>query len=74
MIVAHGIVCKVLLLELLGRGPAGWEAVGKVPNCAVSTLRPVGGGWQVTDLLAVPPAVLAVSGGVPTGLGQVRQP
>jgi probable phosphoglycerate mutase len=74
VIVAHGIVCKVLLLELLGCGPAGWEALGKVPNVAVSTLTPMAAGYAVSELFVVPEPVLRVSGGVPTGLGQVRQP
>ena len=70
VVVAHGIVCKVLLLELLdAHGPAAWARLGKVPNCAVSCLRPSGNGYIADPLLSVPPGVLAVSGGVPTGLG-----
>ena len=59
VVVAHGVVCKVLLLSLLdGWGPRRWAEIGRVGNLAVSELfaRP-GGGWQAERLLVVPPAV-----------------
>ena len=72
-VVAHGAVCKVLVLTLLGLGPGGWDGVGRVPNLAVTELHPdAGGGWRAVRLFDLPAAVAAVSGGVPTGLGPAR--
>ena len=72
VIVAHGIVCKVLLLELLPEyGPTAWGRLGRVPNVAGSCLRPAGTGYEAASLLTVPEPVLRLSGGVPTGLGPV---
>jgi len=64
VVVAHGVVCKVLLLSLLdGWGPRRWGELGRVGNLAVSELfaRP-GGGWDSGKLLTVPAPVEAVSG------------
>ena len=76
VVVAHGIVCKVLLLTLLpGHGPAAWGRLGRVANVSVSELEPAdGGGWRATSLLAVPPGVLALSGGAETGVGLPAAP
>lgn len=62
VIVAHGIVCKILLLSLLpGWGPARWHELGKVHNLSVSELSPDSHGtWQATSLLTVPPPVLTL--------------
>lgn len=62
VIVAHGIVCKVLLLTLLpGWGPTRWHELGKVHNLSVSELTPLSAGrWQFHMLLTVPPPVLAL--------------
>lgn len=63
VVVAHGVVCKVLLLSLLpGYGPADWVRVGPVPNLAVSELV-FDGGWAAASLLAVPPPVAALAAG-----------
>ena len=70
VIVAHGIVCKVLLLELLpGHGPTAWPTLGRVPNVAVSCLRPASTGYEAVSLLTVPEPVTRLNGGLPTGLG-----
>lgn len=62
VIVAHGVVCKVLLLSLLaGRTPADWNAIGRAKNLAVSELVPGAGTWAATRLLEVPPPVAAVN-------------
>lgn len=62
VVVAHGVVCKVLLLSILrGRSPADWVRIGKIPNLAVSELVPDGGLWRAERLLFVPPPVLAVN-------------
>ncbi len=68
--VAHGVVCKVLLLSLLaGRAPTDWVKIGRVANLAVSELVPDGAGWRVDRLLEVPAPVAALTGGRPTEIG-----
>jgi broad specificity phosphatase PhoE len=70
VIVAHGVVCKVLLLTLLdGWGPTDWVKIGRVANLAVSELVPVGSEWQAKRLLEVPTPVVALTGGRPTETG-----
>jgi broad specificity phosphatase PhoE len=60
-VVAHGVVCKVLLLALLpDKGPSQWQALGKVANLAVSELHFDGKLWSAVTLLAVPPPVAAL--------------
>lgn len=62
VIVAHGVVCKVLLLCLLhGRSIADWVNIGRIPNMAVSELVPDGDLWHANQLLIVPPPVLEVN-------------
>lgn len=63
VVVAHGIVCKVLLLTLLdGHGPTSWGKLGRVANASVSELVPAGSGkWAAEKLLLVPDPVLAVA-------------
>jgi probable phosphoglycerate mutase len=75
VVVAHGVVCKVLLLALLpGYGPGAWNRLGRVPNLAVSELaRADGGAWAVTRLLELPQPVAALSDGAPTGVGEKSQ-
>jgi broad specificity phosphatase PhoE len=51
LIVAHGIVCKVLLLNVLpGWGVADWKRLGPVPNVGLSELVRDGDGWQALQL------------------------
>jgi broad specificity phosphatase PhoE len=60
VVVAHGIVCKVLLLSLLHDWDvSGWGKLGRSANVAVSELTPrADGRWAAERLLAVPdPAV-----------------
>ncbi len=59
VIVAHGIVCKVLLLCLLdGLGPTNWGKLGRVANVSVSELVPMASGkWHAEKLLTVPEGV-----------------
>lgn len=62
VVVAHGVVCKVLLLSILhGYGPADWVTIGRIPNLAVSELVPDGSKWRASQLLILPPPVLAVN-------------
>lgn len=74
VVVAHGVVCKVLMLSLLpGWGVADWVRFGRVANLSVSELRLDGGSWAAGDLLRVPPPVAALSAGEPTGTGEKSQ-
>jgi 2,3-bisphosphoglycerate-dependent phosphoglycerate mutase len=59
VVVAHGIVCKVLLLCLLNDwGPTNWGKLGRVANVSVSELVPAAGGkWHAETLLTVPEGV-----------------
>ena len=67
LVVAHGIVCKVLLLTLLdGYGPAAWNRLGRVANLSVSELVPAEPGWFAERLLQLPGPVAALAGA--TGL------
>jgi|YNPBryunderm2012_1023409.scaffolds.fasta_scaffold29629_1 probable phosphoglycerate mutase len=72
VIVAHGVVCKVLLLSLLpGMGPQNWIALGRVANLAVSELRPTSEGtWHATQLLVLPEPVALLNTGVPPGIAE----
>jgi broad specificity phosphatase PhoE len=59
-VVAHGLVCKVLLLSILpGKGPGDWLELGPVRNCSVTELE-FDGSWRAARLLEVPPEVAAV--------------
>jgi len=65
VLVAHGVVCKVLLFSLLPiLSVTDWTAVGKWLNLAVSALVCAPGGpWRAESLLEVPDPVRALSGG-----------
>lgn len=65
VVVAHGVVCKVLLLSLLpGLTAADWTRLGKVQNMAVSELVLRGKGpWAAAGLLVVPDPVRDETGG-----------
>lgn len=71
VVVAHGVVCKVLLLSLLdGHGPANWNDLGRVANGAVSELaRGPDGRWTAGQLLTVPPPVAQIPAGGPKSEG-----
>ena len=61
VIVAHGIVCKVLLLSLLpDTGVADWPHLGPIRNVAVSELVAADGVWQAVTLIEQPPAIRAL--------------
>ena len=58
LIVAHGIVCRVLLLSLLdGYSVADWTKLGRIHNLAVSELVLAGESWQAVRLGEIPTAV-----------------
>jgi broad specificity phosphatase PhoE len=57
VVVAHGVVCKVLLLSLLpGYTAADWHRLGPVPNVGVSELVGAGGDWEAVRVNEVPAA------------------
>ncbi|MBX9624037.1 MAG: histidine phosphatase family protein [Gemmataceae bacterium] len=71
VVVAHGVVCKVLMLSLLpGWGVADWVRFGRVANLSVSELHFDGTSWAAGALLRVPPPVAALTAGEPTGTGE----
>ena len=64
VIVAHGIVCKVLLLNLLeGWNAKRWHELGRVENLATSELVQDAEGWRAEQLLVVPDGVRELSTG-----------
>lgn len=70
VVVAHGIVSKVLLLSLVrGWDVTGWSRIGRVPNLAVSELIPDAGLWAAERLLIIPEPVAALTEGRPTEVG-----
>jgi probable phosphoglycerate mutase len=68
-IIAHGVVCKVLLLSLLrGYGPPDWTRLGRAMNLSLSELVPDGEMWRANALLAVPePVAMANANRLDTG-------
>lgn len=61
IIVAHGVVCKVLLLSLLpGHTIGDWKRLGPIHNVAISELVDSPTGWQALRLNERPPAVAAL--------------
>jgi len=72
VVVAHGIVCKVLLLSLLdGYGVTAWERMGRSANVSVSELVPLANGkWSAEKLLMLPEPVVMVNA-VAVRTGQV---
>lgn len=73
VVVAHGIVCKALLLSLLdGHDVSHWSTLGRVANVSVTELVPHGAKWRAEQLLTVPPPAAALSDGLPTGVGPLR--
>jgi broad specificity phosphatase PhoE len=61
VIVAHGVVVRVLLLSLgLGMGPVDWHRLGPIRNLAVHELEGWAGRWRLLRANEVPEAVLGV--------------
>lgn len=51
VVVAHGIVCKVLLLSILpGHSHADWQRLGPIRNVAISELEETPAGWNAVVL------------------------
>jgi broad specificity phosphatase PhoE len=57
VVVCHGIVCRVLLLSLLGLHPRDWMTVGRIHNLSISELIADGPCWKAAKLVEVPEAV-----------------
>jgi probable phosphoglycerate mutase len=62
VVVAHGIVCKVLLLSLVpGYSPADWHVVGPIYNTAITELVREDAIWRAVRINDVPPEVASVT-------------
>jgi broad specificity phosphatase PhoE len=60
VIVAHGVVCKVLLFTLLsGYSAADWKRFGPIRNVAISELLRMPTGWEAVRLNELPSALQA---------------
>jgi probable phosphoglycerate mutase len=71
VVVAHGLVCKVLLLSVLhGHDVTHWTRLGRALNLAVSELVRDGPLWRANRLLEVPPPVLELNAAYPGGEGK----
>jgi probable phosphoglycerate mutase len=57
-VVAHGVVCKVILLELFPEYT--WETIGSIRNVAVTELEHDGGLWRLVRLDDLPAQVRAL--------------
>jgi broad specificity phosphatase PhoE len=58
VIVAHGVVCKVLLCTLLpGWSVADWHRIGPIHNVAVSELSHEGGAWRALRVNELPAGI-----------------
>jgi 2,3-bisphosphoglycerate-dependent phosphoglycerate mutase len=57
-IVAHGIVCRVLMLSVLeGYNAADWQRLGRIANVSISELVASGRSWQAVRIGYVPDEV-----------------
>jgi probable phosphoglycerate mutase len=55
VMVAHGVVCKVLLLTLLpGYSVGDWKKIGPIHNIAISELLYEGGAWHASRVNELP--------------------
>ncbi len=59
VIVAHGIVVRVLLLTVLDWGPGEWERLGPVRNVALNEVLWDGSAWRPVRLGELPEVVAA---------------
>ena len=51
VIVAHGVVCKVLLLSMVsGLGPANWKSLGPIANAGITELQRIDFAWSIIRL------------------------
>jgi probable phosphoglycerate mutase len=67
VVVAHGIVVKVLLLSLLeGGDPRAWGKIGSIRNVAVTGLRYGAGQWHAEPVLHIPEGVARITDNFPS--------
>lgn len=60
VVVAHGVVCKVLLTSLgVGLSPADWKQIGPIHNLAIHELVQAPAGWQLVRLNDLPAVLRA---------------
>lgn len=60
-IVAHGVVCKVLLLHVIeGWTVADWQRLGPIHNVGITELRGTGSSWQLVRFNEIPPVMVAL--------------
>lgn len=72
VVVAHGMVCKVLLLSLLsGWSISDWKRLGSMQNCGIHELIGDNGDWQAVRFNDVPPAVAML--GQDSGNGHAKR-
>jgi 2,3-bisphosphoglycerate-dependent phosphoglycerate mutase len=58
VVVAHGVVCRVLLLSVLsGMGAADWQRFGPMANVGITELVGCGPTWQAVQVNQVPESV-----------------
>jgi len=63
IVVAHGHVCRVLLLSLLpGLSMAAWDDFGPIPNMALTELLHSGQTWQALRMNELPDEVKRLNG------------
>ncbi len=67
VVVAHGIVCKVLLLMLLeGYSLKDWNAIGRSANGSISEFAPLTNGkWRAIRMFEVPRTLLELNAQAP---------
>ena len=58
-VVAHGVVCKVILLHLFPH--TTWESIGSIRNAAVTELEHDGGRWRLHRLDDLPAEIADVA-------------
>jgi broad specificity phosphatase PhoE len=63
IVVAHGVVCKVLLMSLgTGLTPADWKRIGPIHNLALHELMNFGTGWKLVPFNEMPPVLVDTAG------------
>jgi probable phosphoglycerate mutase len=61
VLVAHGVVCKVLLFSLLsGYSVADWHRIGPIHNVSISELLREGDHWRAVRVNELPEAVASI--------------
>jgi probable phosphoglycerate mutase len=58
IVVAHGMVIRVLLLTILhGYSLDDWDRLGSIHNCAITDLEQIDGVWRAHRINQIPPEV-----------------